>query len=143
MAIDFEELERLAAQITPLPWRVADKGYLYVTDANPNREIARLLMKPRAYNANAQYIVAACNELPALIAENRALQEKERELEKEKEQLLGVIGSMHSIMKQRNNMAINLITVLHDAMNKQFLNAMDESLTQSFTLIQEALDARP
>ena len=87
MAIDLEELERLAAQITPLPWRVADKGYLYVTDANPNREIARLLMKPRAYNANAAYIVAACNSLPTLIAENRALREKVQALEGQREWL--------------------------------------------------------
>ncbi len=85
---NLEELERLAAQITPLPWRVADKGYLYVTDSNPNREIARLLMKPRAYNANAAYIVAACNSLPDLIAENRALRERVRELERQKRVLV-------------------------------------------------------
>lgn len=65
--LDLDELERLAKAATPGPWKVADKGYLYVTDANPNREIARILMKPRAYNANAAYIVAACNSLPRLI----------------------------------------------------------------------------
>lgn len=94
----------------------------------------------QAYAADPMQAVIDLHELARKANE---LEDKVRELEKEKEQLLGVIGSMHSIMKQRNNMAVNLVTILHDAMNKQFLNAMDESLTQAFALIQEALDARP
>lgn len=82
--IDLDELERLAKAATPGPWEVTGKGVPeYITDANPNRKIARILRTPRAYEENAHYIVAACNALPGLIAENRALRARVQELERE------------------------------------------------------------
>lgn len=77
MAIDLDELERLAKATTPRPWKITDKGsHLYVTDANPNREIARIGRVPRQNDANAAYIVAACNALPKLIERVRELEQK-------------------------------------------------------------------
>lgn len=67
MSVDIEKLEELTKAITPLPWRHIDKGHFYVTDANPNRKIAKIGMVPRAYAKNAEYIVAACNAVPELI----------------------------------------------------------------------------
>lgn len=103
MSVDIEKLEELTKAITPLPWRLTDKSYFYVTDENPNRKIAKIGMVPKAYTENASYIVAACNAVPELIKmyreaddeaadansawqkvrrENLALRERVRELEK-------------------------------------------------------------
>lgn len=135
MKTDLDELEQLSRKATSLPWEMVD-ARAFLDDEDFEIRNGGHCIGYGTDEKDAAYIIASCNAVPELIR-------MVRELEKEKEQLLGVIGSMHSLMKQRNNMAINLVTVLHDAMNKQFLNAMDESLTQSFTLIQEALDARP
>lgn len=95
MPIDLDELERLAAQATPGPWKVTGKLLPeYITDANPNRKIARILRTPRTHKENAHYIVAACNSLPTLIAENRALRERVRELEAQRIILAGKIGTL-------------------------------------------------
>ena len=103
MSVDIEKLGELTKAITPLPWRFIDKGHFYVTDGNPNREIAKIGMVPRAYTKNAEYIAAACNAVPELIKmyreadneaadanrawqrvrrENLALRERVQELEK-------------------------------------------------------------
>ena len=82
---DLDELERLAKAATPVPWRYDPypswdfmfritgrrKEFLFDTHIAQNGE------------ANAAYVVAACNSLPTLIAENRALREQVRELERQ------------------------------------------------------------
>lgn len=73
--IDLDELMRLHEAATPGPWEVTDKGsHLYVTDSNPNREIAKIGRKPKAYVENAFYIVAACNAVPEMVARIRELE---------------------------------------------------------------------
>jgi hypothetical protein len=47
--------------------------------------ICRGLKNIQQHGINSAYIVAACNSLPTLIAENRALQERVRELERQRE----------------------------------------------------------
>jgi hypothetical protein len=82
MNIDLDELERLSTQVTPLSWRIADKGsHLFVTDSNPNRHIAKISRIPKASVENAEYIVAACNAIPELIKYIRKLEEKLNEKE--------------------------------------------------------------
>lgn len=76
-----DELERLAKGITPGPWSVKDDWHLYIMDATGKRELAKISNKYRAKDTNAAYIAAACNSVPELIAENRALREQVRELE--------------------------------------------------------------
>ena len=73
--IDLDELMRLRESATPGPWKVTDKcAHLYVTDSNPNREIAKICRKPKAYVENASYIVVACNAVPGLVARIRELE---------------------------------------------------------------------
>lgn len=80
--IDLDKLMLLHEAATPGPWEVTDKcAHLYVTDSNPNREIAKIGRKPKAYVENASYIVEACNAVPELVARIRAL---EAQLEKER-----------------------------------------------------------
>lgn len=114
MSVDIEKLEELTKAITPLPWRFIDKGHFYVTDTNPNREIAKIGMVPRAYAKNAEYIAAACNAVPELIKmyreaddeaadannawqkvrrENLALRERVRELERQREYLASELST--------------------------------------------------
>lgn len=95
MSVDIEKLEELTKAITPLPWRHIDKGHFYVTDANPNREIAKIGMVPRAYAKNAEYIAAACNAVPELIERERKLKEK---LEKRTNQLLLLVDKYADII---------------------------------------------
>lgn len=74
--IDLEKLMKLHDAATPGPWKVTDKcAHLYVTDSNPNREIARIGWKPKAYVENASYIAAACNAVPELVARIRELED--------------------------------------------------------------------
>lgn len=76
-----DELERLAKDITPGPWSVKDDWHLYIMDATGKRELAKISNKYRAKDTNAAYIAAACNSVPELIAENRALRERVQWLE--------------------------------------------------------------
>ena len=70
-----EELMLKHDAATPGPWKVTDKcAHLYVTDSNPNREIAKIGLKPKAYVENASYIVAACNAVPELVQRARELE---------------------------------------------------------------------
>lgn len=93
MAIDLDELERQAKEATPGPWviRHGDGWYnkhSYEIEASDESHVAETLY---AYNgeADAAYIVAACNSLPTLIAENRALRERVRGLEEQNKELSG------------------------------------------------------
>jgi hypothetical protein len=88
MGVDLEKLERLAAQATPGPWEVvaSDKYTFTVAILPPDFPQTQLVGRIRD-EQDAAYIVAACNAVPELIAENRALQEQVRELEREREWL--------------------------------------------------------
>lgn len=73
--VDLDELMKLREAATPGPWKVTDKcAHLYVTDSNPNREIAKIGRKPKAYVENTSYIVAACDAVPELVARIRELE---------------------------------------------------------------------
>lgn len=87
MPIDLEKLERLAAQATHLPWKVWERDDRYIVDASGKRELARVSMRYKPYPERAEYIAAACNAVPELIAENRALQEKVQALEERIQEL--------------------------------------------------------
>lgn len=77
--IDLDELERLAAQATLLPWHTIHGEIL---DAY---HLKRAFMSyGEASKQNAAYIVAACNAVPKLIA-------KVRELERQREALAGKV----------------------------------------------------
>lgn len=82
--IDLDELERLAAEATPWPWMV-DMLYNIVDEhgilVHTFEEYGHTT-KPS--KANVRYITAACNALPALIAENRELRARGAELERQR-----------------------------------------------------------
>ena len=87
MAIDLDELEKLAAQATSGPWFVTCNctGKTFYTIKNDRVYIGEAL---GVYNgeANAAYIAAACNAAPELIARVREL---EAELEALDTELFG------------------------------------------------------
>ena len=83
--IDIDELERLVKAATPGPWFVTCNctGKTFYTIKIDRVYIGETL---GVYNgeANAAYLVAACNAVPELIAETRALQERVQELERQR-----------------------------------------------------------
>ena len=78
-----EELEWLAAQATPGPW-VGRGNHIFCAD---NKRLAYVEAERALDLQTAAYIVAACNTVPELVAENRALQERVRELERQRDWL--------------------------------------------------------
>lgn len=81
--IDIEKLESLAKEVTQLPWEVDDLNNIRV--APKGRPIVATIHDYEDYlprMADAQYIVASCNSVPELIAENRTLRKQVQELEK-------------------------------------------------------------
>ena len=89
------ELERLTKAATPGPWK--DKSFkrnydwgvicsggkriAQCTSTDVTDERKRVTFEEKL--ANAAYIAAACNAAPELIAENRALRKRVRELERQ------------------------------------------------------------
>jgi hypothetical protein len=88
MAIDLDALEKLAARATPGPWEVGEFAGIH----NGFEGVAMAYAGNSKMNENAAYIVEACNSAPELIAENRALQEKVRELERQREFFLRALN---------------------------------------------------
>ena len=85
MSVDLDKLERLAKNATPGPW--ANVGIGMIRKIKPDTFIAectpmltRSVKKLRQCMANADYIVAACNSLPDLIAELKAVRAENAEL---------------------------------------------------------------
>ena len=87
MPVDLEKLEELAKAATPGPWE--DMGIGRIRTSNKRHELVadcapiviyghKTFLKSKA---NAAYILAACNAMPELIAENRALRGKVQALE--------------------------------------------------------------
>lgn len=80
--VDIEKLEKLMAQATPGPWFCKSVPGLGGGRHNRPHIFADGVCLPVASlsvikgEEDAAYIVAACNSLPDLIAENRALQER-------------------------------------------------------------------
>ena len=93
MDIDLEDLERLHKTATPGPWVANNWGRVWYT---PNPDSKRLVCdtmrntvkNPKSWRANARLIAAMREALPELIAENRALREKVRELEAQRDFVL-------------------------------------------------------
>jgi hypothetical protein len=84
--IDLEELERLAAQATPGPWKAENWSRVWHEPKQGVRrtvaDCVRVTVKsPKRHRANARLIAAMHEALPELIAENRELRERVRELE--------------------------------------------------------------
>lgn len=91
--IDLDELERLAAQATPGPWKVG-KGhsakFVMTYEDIPVRRLVSVIDGDkgtcdlaRGWDescANAAYIVAACNAVPELIARIRELERQNEAL---------------------------------------------------------------
>lgn len=93
MSIDLEKIERLHKAATPGPWK--DKSFkrnydwgvicsggkriAQCTSADVTDERKRVTFEEKL--ANAAYIAAACNAAPELVAENRVLRKRVRELE--------------------------------------------------------------
>ena len=90
--IDIEELKRLAGRATPGPWHaddgaasgfdgswdVAGSDYCGIASMADTAEVAKLPRDPRS---NAEYIAAACNSVPELIAEIERLRNAYEKLE--------------------------------------------------------------
>ena len=74
--LDLDELERLAKAATPGPWKVviSDKYGFTVAILPPDFPQTPLVGRAKD-EQDAAYITAACNAVPELIAENRALRE--------------------------------------------------------------------
>ena len=85
--IDLDELERLAKAATPGPWYTLSEmceGVGCDTIISRQGEICDFVGNMHNPYKDRSYIVASCNAVPKLIAENRALRERVRELEAEK-----------------------------------------------------------
>ena len=85
MPIDLEKLERLAKAATPGPW--TNIGIGTIRRKRPDEFIAeclpmltRSVEKLRRCMNNADYIVAACNAVPELIAELKAARAENADL---------------------------------------------------------------
>lgn len=76
-----KELERLAKAATPGPWMDYVLGEFLVTTFEDT-----IIGKTYKYE-DSEYIAAACNAVPELIAENRELRERVRELERQRDWL--------------------------------------------------------
>lgn len=77
MPIDLDELERLHKAATPGPWKmVGSDQYTFTAVILPPDFPQTPLVGRFRDEQDAAYIVAACNSLPELIAENRTLQER-------------------------------------------------------------------
>lgn len=93
MKIDLDRLERLIKAARPLPWH--NQSFEVYGWKNKRRVFIAQTSKPIMQGIenivqrlhDADYIVAACNSLPDLIAENRTLRERVRELEEYSERL--------------------------------------------------------
>lgn len=89
--IDLDELERLYQEATPGPWKAGRNRSIVWYSPAPDvwRSVAdcvRVTVKSsKRHKENAKLIAAMHEALPELIAENRALQERVRELEAELE----------------------------------------------------------
>ena len=93
--VDIDKLVKLHKEATPGPWKVTDNcAHLYITDSNPNREIAKIGRKPKHHEENAAYIVAACNSIPDLIHRIRELEGKVTDLQIELDTANEVINSL-------------------------------------------------
>ena len=93
--VDIDKLMKLHKEATPGPWKVTDNcAHLYITDSNPNREIAKIGRKPKHHEENAAYIVAACNSIPDLIHWIRELEGKVTDLQIELDTANEVINSL-------------------------------------------------
>ena len=93
--VDIDKLMKLHNEATKGPWEVTDKcAHLYITDSNPNREIAKIGRKPKHHEENAAYIVAACNSIPDLIHRIRELEGKVTDLQIELDTANEVISSL-------------------------------------------------
>lgn len=95
MAIDLEELERLAAQATSGPWEVGEFASIH----NGFEGVATAYAGNSKMNKDAAYIVEVCNSAPELIAEHRALREKVRELERQRDWLAKLLGDLCTAQK--------------------------------------------
>lgn len=84
MGYYLRELERMAKEATPGPWKVtvSDKYGFTVAILPPDFPQTPLVGRIRN-EQDAAYIIAACNAVPGLIAENRALRERVQELERQ------------------------------------------------------------
>lgn len=92
-----DELERLEAQATPGPWRVKCANEICAGEKKVH--LARVMLSYKEWEANANYIVAACNAVPELIAEHSALRERVRELEAQRAYLAKLLGDLCTTQK--------------------------------------------
>lgn len=87
-----DELERLAKRGDPLPWKLnlhMGKVVRYTEHGNERfiADCLRVTKRDAHCKRNAAYIVAACNSLPALIAELKAARAENGELKRHSEWL--------------------------------------------------------
>ena len=102
MPIDLDKLEALAKAATHLPWKVSDIDDRYITDSTYKRELAKVSLRYKPYYERAAYIVEACNAVPELITENRALREKVLELDSQRDWLARQRRWLaHEILRER------------------------------------------
>ena len=91
--IDLEKLESLAKAATPGPWVANNWGRVWYTPNPDSKQLVcdtlrNTVRNPKRWRDNARLIAAMREALPELIAENRALRERVRELERQRDWLI-------------------------------------------------------
>ena len=107
MPNNLDSILELARRATPLPWKNEPDENFFDHDCQIIKGDTAFVCE-FVTEANAAYIVAACNSLPALIAENRALRERVRELERQRE-------LCQELLHDSWNQTEQCIDLLHDA----------------------------
>lgn len=135
--IDLDELERMAKRVDPLPWKLnlhMGKVVRYTEHGNERfiADCLRVTKRDAHCKRNAAYIVAACNSLPDLIAENRALQERAQMRQELVEQYEKDIARLRQKVRELETAHERLLDENHMLFNRL------ESHLQKKTPIKEA-----
>lgn len=115
--IDLGELERLAKAATPGPWIYKQDDAFPGEDLREIRTPHSHFISSFAIEHDAAYIVAACNAVPELIAENRTLRERaqmRQELVEQYEKDIASLRQKVRELEERNERLADKNHILHN-----------------------------
>lgn len=120
-----DRLERLAKAATQGPWKNEPDENFFDHDCQIVRSDTAFVCE-FVTEANAAYIVAACNSLPDLIAENRALQERAQMRQELVEQYEQDIAKLRQKVRELERQTVILAShlskyVMHTMSTKEWL----------------------